>query len=459
MPNRNTDKLAHCIQAEEATLPADEQGATRLIDLHLYPLPASEASRDEAASSEDVSQEQPATFPGEEGEPEIIIPIAPQQHRRRPHLLVLTGVGGLLLALVTITLLVIWPLVEPAATITIIPISKQISATTRIQIASSTAPNGHTIAGRLLATVSMSEQRSIATTGKAHQDAQAAHGLVTFYNAATYPQIIPAGTLLTSVDQVQVVTDQNASIPAGTLATNGQATVSAHAVQVGPRGNLKAGAVYGPCCRVNVFAANAAFTGGQEARDYPTVTQQDISEAATSIKTQLDQSVQAALQSQLHSDETLVTPQGCTLHISPDHQPGEEATQVRLQVSETCTGVAYNTQAYHDELMQVISEQAHQQLGQGYDLHGEIQATITETTITESTITLQVQASGSYIYQFTQEQQDQVKHRIAGKSKAEALSVLLAMPGVQSASLAIKNGGTTLPTAEKEMQISFLLLP
>ena len=27
-----------------------------------------------------------------------------------------------------------------------------------------------------------------------------------------------------------------------------------------------------PCCRVNVFAANTVFTGGQQARDYQTVT-------------------------------------------------------------------------------------------------------------------------------------------------------------------------------------------
>lgn len=458
MPNRNTDKLARHIQAEETTLPPDEQGATRLIDLHLYPLPDAEALADEEESSKDVSQEQqPADPPGEDTPHIIISP--PSQRQYPPRLLILASACSLLLALAAITLFVIWPLVEPAATITIIPISKQITTTTRIQIANDTAPTGHTIAGRLLATVSMSEQRSITTTGKAHQDAQAARGLVTFYNAATYPQTIPSGTLLTSIGSVQVVTDQDASIPAGTLAINGQATVSAHAAQAGPMGNLKAGAIYGPCCRVNVFAANAAFTGGQEARDYPTVTQQDINEAATSSRTQLDQSVQVALQSQLHSDETLATPQGCTLHITPDHQPGEEATQIRLLVSETCTGVAYNTQAYHDVLTQIISEQARQQLGEGYRLQGELQATITGTTITDSAMTLQVQASGSYVYQFTQEQQNQLKHQLAGKSKPEALGILLAMPGVQSASLAIKNGGTTLPATEKEIQLTFLLLP
>jgi hypothetical protein len=61
--------------------------------------------------------------------------------------------------------------------------------------------------------------------------------------------------------------------------------VSAHAAITGPAGNIQAGDVYGPCCRLNVFAANGPFRGGQNARTYQIVTQQDINGVATHVKT------------------------------------------------------------------------------------------------------------------------------------------------------------------------------
>ena len=75
--------------------------------------------------------------------------------------------------------------------------------------------------------------------------AQPGRGRVTFYNAAPSVQTIAAGTLLTGKDGVEVVTDQDAVIPAGTLATNGQVTVAAHAVNLGPSGNIAAQDIYG----------------------------------------------------------------------------------------------------------------------------------------------------------------------------------------------------------------------
>jgi hypothetical protein len=76
----------------------------------------------------------------------------------------------------------------------------------------------------------------------------------------------------------------------------------------GPAGNITSHDIYGPCCHLNVFVANGTFRGGQDARTYPVATEQDISTVATSLKASLDQSVQTALQTQVHSDETLITP-------------------------------------------------------------------------------------------------------------------------------------------------------
>jgi hypothetical protein len=74
-----------------------------------------------------------------------------------------------------------------------------------------------------------------------HQSAQAAHGIITFYNAAPYAQIVTAGTLLTEADDVQIVTDTDAVIPAAVYPLFGQSNVQATSIQTGPAGNIRAG--------------------------------------------------------------------------------------------------------------------------------------------------------------------------------------------------------------------------
>lgn len=302
----------------------------------------------------------------------------------------------------------------------------------------------------------MTQARTVPTTGTGHQDAKAAQGFITFYNAAPSPQTVTAGTLLTGADGVQVVTDQDALLPAGTLATNGQATVPAHAIQAGPEGNINAGDIYGSCCRVNVFAANTAFTGGQQTRDYPTVTQQDIQNGTTGLKAGLDQSVQAAFQTQVHSDETLITPLPCQQSVKPDHHPGEEATQVTILVSETCTGMTYSTQAYQDRLMQIASTQAMRQLGEGYTPIGQVQSTILHARTLEQNRTelFQITLAETYAYQVSQQQQQEIKTLIAGKRKMQAITTLLHVPGVQSVSIE----GESIPPDVTHIHLVFLAM-
>src|SRR5947207_9473257 len=86
------------------------------------------------------------------------------------------------------------------------------------------------------------------------ESASYATGLVTFFNALPSPQVISAGQLLIGNDGTHIITDETASIPAGSLATNGQVSVPAHVTISGNQGNIQAGDVSGPCCRDYVFA-------------------------------------------------------------------------------------------------------------------------------------------------------------------------------------------------------------
>ncbi|GHO77457.1 hypothetical protein KSD_52280 [Ktedonobacter sp. SOSP1-85] len=420
-----TDDIPHI----EAKQEYDHERRLYDVEIHIYPREEPEEPANTVDSLPPIDHEP---------EPEERRPFQWVREHRCPLLALSIIVCSC--ALVMGCLLYALPLWTATTTVTLVPVTRTIETHFTVTIGSAD-PNHRQVPGRLLPTLTMSQARTVATTGKAHQDAQAAHGYITFYNSATYAQTIPAGTLVTAANGVQVTTDQDITVGAVNYPTLGQASVSAHAIQAGPAGNLKVGAIYGPCCRVNISAVNGAFSGGQDARDYQTVTQHDIDTAGTSLKASLDQSTTAALQTQAQSTETLVTPLHCQQKTSADHQPGEEAASVHVALDEICTGIVYQTQALQTLITQALTAQSRQQLGTRYTPSGEMHI----TTTAQGAATVQATGTSIWIYQFSQTEQERMKARIAGKSQVQAKSLLLAHTGVQSASF---SNNATLPGAQ-----------
>ncbi len=423
----------------------EQDAPRRFIDVHIYDLPRESEGQDEQSSVESTD----ALSPDPEYDQETVAP----SRRRRPLLVPLVVAACCLL--LTGVMIVVWsvlPLLTPSATITIVPISVPVRAASTVTIGGP----GAQVSGRSLATLTMSQARTIPTTGKGHQDAKASYGFITLYNAALRVQVVPAGTVLTTAYGIQVMTEQDAAIPAGSLATNGHTTVAAYAVLTGPGGNMEAGAIYGPCCRVNVFAASSAFTGGQAARDYPMVRQADTDGAAQALTTSLVQSVTLAVQGQVHPDETLLTPLACTPKITTDHQPGDEATQVSVTVDETCTGHTYQTQALHDAAIHLLTQAAIKQVGVHYGLMGTIETSITKTIVTkQNTVELEITSAGTWTYQFTDDEVQQLKAQVAGKGQEQARTLLLHTPGVQMVSISLSRG-ETVPEETSKIAVVWL---
>jgi len=454
--------LLEQLDAQETTCasqPGEGQQGTEVIDVFIVRCQAEESEpptvEGTLANTSDEQETQRA--PGEQettGEPAL--PPLPRKPHRRALLLV---VGPLLCVLAAglLTAAALLLLLAPSATVTIIPASAQITMTRMITVISAHANVAQQqIPGRPLAIMQLRQAKTVPATGTGHEPAQAAHGLVTFYNALPAPQTIPVGELLTGADGVTVATLQDAVIPAGTLATNGQVSVPAQAVNVGPQGNIAVNDIYGKCCRDDVFVSNGPFHGGQAARSYQMVTQQDMNAAASSLKVSVDQSVQAALSQQVHPDESLVTAVPCTSSVLSDHKAGEEASQVQVTVSETCTGEVYDTNALHDLGLWTVTLEAARRLGNGYDLLGDLQTSITKAMVNtrQGTATLEMKISSTWVYQFSQAQQNQIKLLIRGKSKDEAIALLLHVPGVQTVSISTRHGNA-LPTDIQHIRLVF----
>ena len=161
----------------------------------------------------------PASPPPQPTAPETGPVVSPRLISLDRHLLmtfaliaVLGLVGGLVWCWVTL-----W--FAPSATLTLVPERTMITAPLRVTVmagGTATAAQGQ-VPGRKLSTLTLSQERTVPTTGMGHQEAQAAHGWVTFYNALPTEQMIPAGTLLVGADGVQVVTEQDAG-PTGWVA-------------------------------------------------------------------------------------------------------------------------------------------------------------------------------------------------------------------------------------------------
>ncbi len=433
-----------------------EQPGTTIIHVYVVdapPLPLEEDERTIESTLE--SAEEADSVTEDEREPPLPVthPLSLRGRRvRMPFLLLLLCflLGG---ALFFVSLV---PLLTASATVTIIPTAVEISTTTTLALVTETTPHpgpAQQVAGRLLSTLTLSQEQVTPTTGVGHQQAQAAHGSITFYNALPEAQTVPAGKLLVGADGVQVVTEEDANIPAAQMPTEGQVSVTAHALEVGPTGNIRANDLYGPCCHADVFAQNsAAFHGGQNARDFPMVTSQDINGAVTTLEAGLQESVQAALLTQAHSGETLITPVPCTPKVSANHAAGEEATQVRVRLDETCTGQTYDTQAVQTLLTRTLTQEAARQAGPGYTLSGAVQ--VTRVSVTPSpvkdhlheSLVLHVKGAGTWAYQFSDTQLRQLAQLIAGKSRVQATTLLLVQPGVSQVAMTVSGmGQTSLP--------------
>src|SRR5437660_97979 len=84
-------------------------------------------------------------------------------------------------------------------------------------------------------------------------------------------ETIHAETLFAGADGVQVSTDETVTVPAGNPPVYGQSTVPAHAVNAGEHGNLAPGDINATVAIAVIAKNTAAFTGGQDARDFQTV--------------------------------------------------------------------------------------------------------------------------------------------------------------------------------------------
>jgi hypothetical protein len=283
---------------------------------------------------------------------------------------------------------------------------------------------------------------------------------LTFYNAAPYAQTVAAGTVLTSADGVELVTDQAAYLSAANLPAVGVATVPAQAVQIGPQGNITPLDLNGLCCVAGVSVKNTgAFWGGQNARDYPVVAQRDVEAVAGPESSPLTQAAQANLQGEVRPNEQLASPAQCHRALHTDHPVGSEATHVTISLTVTCQAEVYDAQAVQQVASTALSEQARTTLGAGYSVQGTLKTSVAQVATTEAahyTLSLLVNVQGMWSYQFSSAEVARLSRQIAGLPRQEALHLLKRDIYIQAVSITESWNATNIPTDPARIQMMVL---
>ena len=386
-------------------------------------------------------------------------PMTPGREKRSRWCLLSAGLLLLVLLLLT-GMGMLWDsgplaplLFRPTATITLVP-TRVDRKTTQVITAMTGMPYAaqHEVAARFLSATSPVLVASGQATGTAHVLATPAHGTLTLYNAATYPQIIFAGTVLTGADGVQVVTDAPSPIPAGNPPLFGVTSVSAHATRAGSRGNIAALDIDGLCCVAGIAVKNTAgFTGGQDAYTYATVRQADIDGLARPLLDTLTQDATFGVRSELRPQEWLVTIPACSPSISADHAVGSKASWVSVTVSVTCRDEAYDQQVARRVAESSFTQEMNTMLGAKYVLVGQVTTTLVGVRMTDAkrgTLALSIEAGGMWVYHWSLAHLKALARSIASAGKQEALRRLLHAAGVEAASILLSGRERTMLPAD-----------
>ncbi len=120
---------------------------------------------------------------------------------------------------------------------------------------------------------------TIVSTGVKTYPATTATGMLTIYNGSFLSERIPQGLILVARNGVEVTTDESVIVPAANPPTYGMATVSAHAVISGERGNIPANQI-ASIEDASIYIRNLiAFSGGRDASRIVYTTMQDRQKA------------------------------------------------------------------------------------------------------------------------------------------------------------------------------------
>lgn len=300
-------------------------------------------------------------------------------------------------------------------------------------------------------TTSVNGSKSVTASGTREVPGTQASGTLLFSNGGTLPVSVFAGTVFKAGDGVQVRLVQTVVVPGRAHGSNGTASGSGTAVQVGLKGNLAAGALNVSCCGGLVSVSNpVAFSGGGDAQVIHLVAQSDLDGVQTALLPGLETQATQQIDGRLALDEGRAGTPTFRVTVNASSPVGSEATQVSVSINVTASAFIYNTRFVNQLASQLLTSEARQTLGAAYTLY-QLRGNFTmpplsvEQQGSAGRVYLSVAISGVWTYAITTAMQEQWKQAIKGKSLTFAQNYLHAQPGVSSVRILPSSDANSLP--------------
>lgn len=453
LPSKEEEQIgATPVATRERQSPQDIEPL--LLDPPVAPLPALIPSiPKDAQKSENVHRSNRARKPRS---PSALMLSTPPKGRRSflPIVIIVVFVllvGGSILSVLT----GLGPLaqVRPfTATIAITPTDQVLRQRYQFVALTETAdPAKQQVQARFLSSTTLSRTQTVKSSGIGNIPARAAQGTLTFYNALTQEQTIPAGTVLNDKNGVQLSTDQTVTIPGATPPTEGTIAVTMHALTPGERGNIAAFDFTAfACCRAGVTVTNTqSFSGGADQMSYSYLQQADIDTTAQALQTSLAQLGTRAVQAQILPEDQMLNPVQCVPKVVSDHLAGERVPSATVTETVQCLTEVYNRQNVQSLATNLLLMVGQKNLGAQYALTGPITTKMLTVAHPDNkgATALQMTVQGVWRYQVDDAQKRELATLVAGKKKDEAKALLLRQPGVHDVGIMLSRiASSTLPT-------------
>lgn len=338
------------------------------------------------------------------------------------------------------------------ATITITPADQILKQRYQfVAVTQTSDPTKQQIQARFLSSMPLSRTQTVRSSGRGIIPARSAQGMLTFYNALTHAQTIPAGTVLNDENGIQLSNDQTVTIPAATPPTEGASAVLMHALTPGERGNIAAlDFTAFACCQAGITVTNSqSFSGGADQKSYSYLQQADIDMTAQGLQMSLTPLGEKAVQAQIFPEEQMLNPIRCVPNVVSNHLAGERVLSATVAETVQCLTEVYSRQNVQSLATNLLLMAGQKNLGADYALTGHITTKMLATAHPDNKgeAALQIIAQGIWRYQVHDAQKRELAKLVAGKEKDAAKALLLRQPGIHDVGIMLSRlASNTLPT-------------
>ncbi len=346
-----------------------------------------------------------------------------------------------LATLIVVVLFLAWGgvyLVVPSARIQLTPVQQQYS--TELQLMADPQVRGlNATAGTIpaqLVVIEETDELTVAATGTRDEPIGKAEGSVILRNQISQPVIVPQGTVILTSDNRRFLTSAQVTVPptSATSGSFGARRVAVVAEEVGPIGNVEAGAIthmedQSLNQRLIVENTSPIQGGGERATRF--VTEEDRLKLFENLRQELLHQVLTSLRDRIDvSDEIFVQWDTDVIveQAEYDKEVGQEGDEVTLQMKVKLRGTVFSSKHLAEVAPLIIERIVENQLG-SYTLLRDtlILGAPEDFGISEGVVQLTVQAQGDLVSTWDL---GEVRRKLANTTREEAEAYLNTLMGV-----------------------------